>query len=148
MCPKPQAQWVLMTPAPAERSAYIEHSIRLWKTLNGPGFPFDEDRTKEKAVRSFERGPNPAGTARQLVAILASGSRKQGLNALTLPALVIHGDADPLIPVEYGIQTANSIPGAELIIIPGMGHNLPEAVWPQVIGAIVRHARRGEAPQE
>jgi pimeloyl-ACP methyl ester carboxylesterase len=81
-----------------------------------------------------------AGTARQLAAILASGSRKQALRSVTAATLVIHGDADPLVPVECGIDTANSIPGAELLIIKGMGHDIPLDVASRVIEAIVRHA--------
>ena len=75
-----------------------------------------------------------------MAAIIASGSRKDALKALTVPTLVVHGDADPLVPLECGIDTANSIPGAELHIIEGMGHALPEAVWSQVIDAIASHA--------
>ena len=77
---------------------------------------------------------------RQLAAILASGSRKEALKSVTVPTLVIHGDADPLLPVEGGIDTAESIPGAELMIVEGMGHSLPVEVAPRIIEAIVRHA--------
>jgi pimeloyl-ACP methyl ester carboxylesterase len=83
---------------------------------------------------------SPAGFARQLAAILASGSRREALRTVTIPTLVIHGDADPLVPVEGGIDTADAIPGVELMIIEGMGHDLSPAVAPQVIEAIVRHA--------
>jgi pimeloyl-ACP methyl ester carboxylesterase len=75
-----------------------------------------------------------------LAAILASGSRKEALQSVTAATLVIHGNADPVVPVEGGIDTAGSIPGAELLIIEGMGHDIPLAVAPQVIEAIVRHA--------
>jgi pimeloyl-ACP methyl ester carboxylesterase len=100
----------------------------------------DEDLIKERAGRFFDRGLSLAGTDRQLAAILASGSRKEALQSVTVATLVIHGDADPLVPVECGIDTANSIPGAELLIIEGMGHDLPLAVAPRVIEALVRHA--------
>jgi pimeloyl-ACP methyl ester carboxylesterase len=83
---------------------------------------------------------SPAGTARQLAAILATKSRKEALKSITIPTLVIHGDADPLVPVECGIDTADAIPGAKLMIIEGMGHNLPPLVAPQVIEAIAHHA--------
>ena len=95
---------------------------------------------KERAARVFDRGLSPAGTARQLAAVLASGSRKEALKSVTVPALVIHGDADPLVPVEGGIDTADAIPGAKRLIIEGLGHALPPALWLQVIGAIVDHA--------
>ena len=83
---------------------------------------------------------NPPGFARQLTAVIADGSRKQALKSVSAPTLIIHGDADPLVPVECGIDTANSVPGAELMIIEGMGHAFPRQVWAQVIDAIARHA--------
>lgn len=138
--PTLEALSILLTPAPADRAGYIESSVQTWRVLNGPGFPIDEDRIRERAGRSFDRGLSPAGTVRQLAAILASGSRKEALKSVTIPTLVIHGNADPLVPVEGGIDIANSIPGAELMIIEGMGHDLPPAVAPQVIEAIARHA--------
>jgi pimeloyl-ACP methyl ester carboxylesterase len=138
--PKPEAAAVLVTPAPKDREAYLEHSIQVWQILNGPVYPPDEDRAREHAGQAFDRGLNPAGVARQLAAIWASGSRKEALKAITTPTLVIHGDADPLVPLEGGVDTANAIPGAELMIIEGMGHGLPPDIWPQVIDAIARHA--------
>lgn len=138
--PKPEAAAILVTPAPTDRAGYIESSIKTWRVLSGPGYPLDEDRTRERAGQSFDRGLSPDGTARQLAAIIASGSRKEALKSVQVPTLVIHGDADPLVPVEGGIDTANAIPGAELMIIEGMGHSLPSEVAPQVIEAIARHA--------
>ncbi len=76
----------------------------------------------------------------EMAAVMASPSRKDALRTLTVPTLVLHGDADPLLPLEYGIDTANAIPGAKLRIIEGMGHTLPEALWPLVIDAIAGHA--------
>ena len=138
--PTPEAMAILVTPAPTDRAGYIESSVQTWQVLNGPGYPLDENRTRERAGRFFDRGLSPEGMVRQLAAILASGSRKRALQSVTVPALVIHGDADPLVPVEGGIDTADSIPGAELMIIEGMGHSLHPEVAPQVIEAIVRHA--------
>lgn len=138
--PRPEAAALLITPAPTDRDGYLEHSVQTWRVLNGPGFPLDEERIRERAGRSFDRGPSPAGAMRQLAAILASESRKEVLKTLKVPTLVIHGDADPLVPVECGVDTADAIPGTELLIIEGMGHDLPPAVEPQVIDAIVRHA--------
>ena len=138
--PKPEAAAILVTPAPTDRAGYIESSIKTWRVLNGPGYPLDKDRTRERAGQSFDRGLSPDGTARQLAAIMASGNRKEALKSVQVPTLVIHGDADPLVPVEGGIDTANAIPGAELMIIEGMGHSLPPEVAPQVIEAIARHA--------
>jgi pimeloyl-ACP methyl ester carboxylesterase len=138
--PKPEALSVLVAPFPTDREDYLEYYIQTWRVLSGPGFPVDEDCIKELAGRFFDRGLSLAGTDRQLAAILASGSRKEALRSVTVPTLVIHGDADPLVPVECGIDTANSIPGAELLIIESMGHDLPLAVALRVIEALVRHA--------
>jgi pimeloyl-ACP methyl ester carboxylesterase len=138
--PTPEAMSVLVTPFPTDREGYLQSSVQASRILAGPGFPFDEDRVREEAGRAFDRGLSLAGTARQLAAILASGSRKEALQTVTAPTLVIHGDADPLVPVQGGMDTANSIPGARLLIIEGMGHDLPPALAPRVISAIVSHA--------
>lgn len=139
--PKPEAMALLMEPAPEGREAYIESSVRATQVLNGPGFSPDADRVRWNAGLAFDRGLSPAGTSRQLAAIFCSGSRKDALRSVTVPTLIIHGDIDPLVPVEGGIDTAEAISGAELLIIKGMGHDLPPTVWDQVIGAITKHAK-------
>ncbi len=136
---KPEAMQILMTPAPADRTGNIERAVTASRVLGSPGFPFDEARVRERAARTYDRCFYPAGMARQLVGVLASGSRREALGALRVPTLVIHGKADPLVPVEAGIDTAKSIPGAELLLIEGMGHDLPPGAWPQIIGAISEH---------
>jgi pimeloyl-ACP methyl ester carboxylesterase len=141
--PRPEAAALLITPTPTDREGYFEHSLQISRVLSGPGFPLDEERALRRAGSFFDRGLNPAGTMRQLAAILGSGSRREALTAVRVLGLVIHGDADPLVPVECGIDTAEAIPGAELLIIEGMGHDLPPAVWPRVIEAIVRHEAKG-----
>jgi len=138
--PKPEALSVLVIPIPAERTAYIESWLHVWRVLSGPKFQVEESLARKWAELSHDRGLNPHGFLRQMAAVMASGSRKEALKDLTVPTLVLHGDADPLVPVECGIDTANSIPGAKLHIIEGMGHALPEALWPQVIDAIAGHA--------
>jgi pimeloyl-ACP methyl ester carboxylesterase len=137
---KPEVVSLLVKPVPPDREDYIESSVENARVLGSPGFPFDEDLVRERAGRAYDRGLCPEGTMRQLAAILASGSRKEALKSVTVPTLVIHGDADPLVPIEGGIDTANSIPGAQLLIFEGMGHDLPPALAPQVIEAIARHA--------
>jgi pimeloyl-ACP methyl ester carboxylesterase len=138
--PTPQALMVLLEPAPPDRAAYIERSVKASQVLHGTEMPFDVGRVRERAGRFFDRGLCPTGTARQMAAIIASGSRKEALKSISVPTLVIHGDADPLVPVEGGIDTANAISGSELLIINGLGHALPPPVWTQVIEAITRHA--------
>jgi pimeloyl-ACP methyl ester carboxylesterase len=102
--------------------------------------PVEDALARKWAELSYDRGVNPHGFLRQMAAVIASGSRKDALKTLIVPTLVIHGDADPLVPVECGIDTADSIPGAKLRVIKGMGHGLPEAVWSEVIDAIAGHA--------
>jgi len=138
--PKPEAMAVLFKPTPTDQAAYLASYLQTWQVLRGPGFPLDEARDLERAGQSFARGLNPAGVARQLMAILASGSRQQALRSVSVPTLVIHGRADPLVPVECGIDTARAVPGAELLVIDGMGHALPITMWPQIVEAIARHA--------
>jgi pimeloyl-ACP methyl ester carboxylesterase len=139
--PTPEAMRILMTPMPTERDAFLARYLQTWAVLRGPGFPLDEARDAERGARIFERGLHPPGTARQLAAILASGSRKQALAAVRIPALIIHGDADPLVRLDGGEATARAIPGAKLLVIRGMGHALPIPMWPEVIAAIEGHAR-------
>lgn len=140
--PHPEALGVLLAPPPTNRAESIERAVTVFRTIGSPGFPFDEADVRERAARSYDRGFNPAGVVRQLVAILASGSRKQALQAVRVPALVIHGKDDPLVPVAAGQDTAAAIPGAELLLIDGMGHDLPRAVWPRVIDAIAATTAR------
>jgi pimeloyl-ACP methyl ester carboxylesterase len=138
--PTAEAMAVLLKPTSADRASHIESSVAASRVLSGPGLPLDEDQLRVRAGEAFDRGLSPTGTPRQLAAILASGSRKEALKTISVPTLVIHGDADPLVPVEGGIETAEAVPGAELLIIKGMGHSLPPVIWPQVIEKIVGHA--------
>ena len=138
--PKPEALSVLVAPIPAERSAYINAWLNVWRVLSGPQIPVEPNLAGKWAELSHDRGLNPGGYLRQMAAIMASGARQDALKAITVPTLVLHGDADPLVPLECGLDTANSIPGAKLSIIEGMGHALPEALWSRVIDAIASHA--------
>lgn len=140
--PTPEAMAVLLKPTPGDRAAYLEGYSQTWKVLRAGSFPQDEARDRPRAERNFERGLNPAGVARQLAAVLASGSRRDALAAVRLPTLVIHGAADPLVPPACGVDTVNAIAGAKLLLIERMGHALPLFAWPQIIDAIVDHARQ------
>jgi pimeloyl-ACP methyl ester carboxylesterase len=132
----PEAMAALTSPVPPDLEGFLERSLYVSKTIGSPGFPFDEVQQRTKATRSFERGLCPEGTSRQMVAIIAHGDRTPGLRTLTIPTLVIHGTADPLIPLPCGEATAAAIPGAELLVIEGMGHDLPRDAWPQMVSAI------------
>lgn len=138
--PSPEALEILSAPFPTDHDGYIESFVKAYKVLSGPAMPLNEALARKWAEQSHARGLNPAGVARQFTAVMAAGDRTEKLKALGVPTLVIHGAADPLLPVECGMATAAAIPGSRLTIIQGMGHALPEAVWPQIIDEITRHA--------
>jgi len=139
---KPEAMARLTATAPTERAAYIEHSLETSRVVGGSGFPFDEERSRKLAGRAFDRAFYPEGRARQIAAVMASGSRRESLESLRVPTLVVHGLEDPLVPVEGGLDTHDAIPGSELLLIDGMGHSLPKGVWPSLIDAIQKHVAR------
>ena len=138
--PKPEAMQVLVNPIPTEREAIIENGVNRMRIIHGSGFPFDEERARKLVGNSFDRSAYGQGFGRQLSAVIASGNRKPALASITVPTLVIHGGDDPLVPLEGGRDTAEAIPGSELLIIEGMGHSLPPEVWLQVIDAITKNA--------
>jgi pimeloyl-ACP methyl ester carboxylesterase len=140
--PTAEAIEVLMSPSPTEKEAFLDRFVWAWRVLRASAFPESEERERARGARIFERGLNPPGVARQLAAIFASGDRTAALPGVRVPMLVIHGTADPLVPVEGGRAIAAAVPGAKLVEIEGMGHAIPEAVWPQVIGAISNHAKQ------
>jgi pimeloyl-ACP methyl ester carboxylesterase len=145
--PRPRMYPALLKRAPRDREAYVQHIVELFTLIGSPGFDHDEAELRERAGRGYERGTNPAGAARQLAAIIASGDRTPLLRKITAPTVVIHGAADKLVPLSGGRATARAIPAAALLTIPGMGHDLPRAAWPQIVGAIAENAARaGGAP--
>jgi pimeloyl-ACP methyl ester carboxylesterase len=144
--PKLRVWSVLMRRAPQQRDAYIEYFVRVFKMIGSPRYPVDEARMRERAAATYDRYHNPAGTARQLAAILASGSRTAALRRLDVPTVVIHGKSDPLVPFRAGVATARAIPGAELVAFPGMGHDVPRELWPRFTDALTKNADRAAAP--
>lgn len=138
---KPEVMEMLITPAPVEREAYIENSVVMWK-LSWGCLDFDDDLVRKRAAESYDRAFYPEGIVRQHAAIISNGNRKTRLASITAPTLVIHGSEDPLLPVEHGKDTAEAIPGAEMLIVDGMGHCLPRVAWPQIVDAIVNHTRK------
>lgn len=138
--PRPQAAATLVTPLPTQREAYVDAAVELLAALAGAGYPLERERARARVARAYDRGgPYAAGFLRQFTAILASGSRREALAGVRAPTLVIHGDDDPLIPVEAGQATARAVPGARLLLIPGMGHDLPSGAWPQLLDALAAH---------
>jgi pimeloyl-ACP methyl ester carboxylesterase len=143
--PKPEIIGLLTTPPPRERQAFIEHMLGVFKTISGPGFPLDEGWTRKTIGKSYDRCFYPEGMARQLVAILTHGNRAPALSSVKVPTLVIHGTSDPLVSVEGGKDTAKAIPGAQLILVEGMGHDLPHGgAWPRIVEAITKHTQKAK----
>lgn len=139
-----EAIGVLLGPPPTDREQAAERSVAAAHILGG-SFPVDEARVRRRARAAFERETDPTGGARQLAAVLATPGRANRLATLALPALVLHGDADPLIPLAHGEATAAAIPGARLEVIAGLGHRLPPPAWPQFTAAVTGHIARCEA---
>ncbi|MHA2209108.1 MAG: alpha/beta fold hydrolase [Candidatus Thorarchaeota archaeon] len=137
--PTTEAMSFLLAPPVSNRNDYIENSLKSAKVLHGPHYPLNEEYVRNYSEISYDRCYHPPGFSRQLGAILTSGSRNEALMNVKIPTLVIHGDADPLVPVEGGKDTAKSIPDAELLIIEGMGHSFPIEVVPQILQAILKH---------
>jgi pimeloyl-ACP methyl ester carboxylesterase len=142
--PTPEALTLLMTRPPSDRDGYVDNAVSSSRLLHGNVLPFDADRARERAGLAFDRAFYPIGVGRQLVAILASGDRTDALAGVTVPTLVIHGDADPLVDPSGGVATAKAVPGAELRTIEGMGHDLPVECWDEIVDAIARHAARAD----
>ena len=138
--PSPAALAALMTPTPLDRGGYIARHLQVMQVLRPGEYPEELARDQQRAARAFDRGVNPAGYARQLAAIIASGSRKERLATLRTPTLVIHGDSDPLVPLAGGVDVAQTVPGARMVTVPGMGHALPRNCWLSIIDAIAGHA--------
>jgi len=131
--PSDAALALLLTPPAGDRDGAVQRVIDTYRVIGSPGFEFDESGLRDRAGLSFDRAYDPAGVARQLAAVLTSADRSPHLEALSMPCLVIHGAEDSLVNVSGGRATAAAIPDAELLIVDGMGHDLPRAVWPQLI---------------
>jgi pimeloyl-ACP methyl ester carboxylesterase len=141
--PKPEVMELLLAPAPRERDPYIQHMTVLFKAMAGRGFAFDEAWTRMITGRAYDRSFSPEGTARQVYAVMTQGNRKKALASVTVPTLVIHGTDDPVVPWEAGRDTAEAIPRAELMLIDGMGHDLPHGgAWPRIVEAIAAHTSK------
>ena len=147
MQPHPAASAVLTAPAPdpaSDYDAYLAHGIRNARIIGSPAHPWTDDEIRNRVVAEHARAFNPPGVARQMAAVRADGDRTEALKSLTLPVVVLHGADDPLLPKAGGEATAAAIPGAELRIVPGMGHDLPPGLYDTFIDAIVTAARRAK----
>lgn len=139
---KPEVIALLMAPRPDKRDAYVEHMVNVFRTLAGPKIPIDEKLTRRLVERSYDRCYYPQGVAYHWAAVMAAGDRTQALKSISAPTLVIHGSDDPLIPVECGKATTEAVPGAELLIIEGLGHSIPREARPRLMNAIVAHIKK------
>jgi len=135
---------VLLGPAERTREQAIARSVKTWKTIGSPAYPTPPDETRERAAETYDRGISPSGVVRQMQAVLAQPDRTNALQSLDVPALVIHGLNDKLVHVSGGRATARAIPGAELVVIPGMGHDMPRKLWPVLVDGVARTARRAQ----
>jgi pimeloyl-ACP methyl ester carboxylesterase len=142
--PAEAALGALLAPPATDRQSAVQRAVDTYRVIGSPGFEFDEAGLRERAGLSFDRAYDPAGVARQLAAILASPDRTADLARVAVPTLVVHGEQDALVDVSGGRATAAAIPGAELLVVDGMGHDLPRAVWPQLVDRITALVDRVE----
>lgn len=143
--PTPAAAAVLMAraPHPSDRDAYLAHGLKTLRTIGSPGYPFDEAVVSERILNEAARSYNPAGFGRQIAAVTATGDRREKIRRIKAPTVVVHGAADPLVPLAAGRDTAENIANAELRVIPGMGHDFPPPLFDTIIDAIESAAKRG-----
>jgi pimeloyl-ACP methyl ester carboxylesterase len=142
--PTPEALTALLAPRATEREAAIERSFMMLRLLSSPAYSEPDELLRLRATEAYDRAYHPAGTLRQLAAIIGSPDRTESLRSVRVPTLVVHGDADPLIDVSGGRATAAAIPGSELLVLPGMGHDLPQALWDTYIDAIAANAKAAQ----
>lgn len=137
---RPEAMAALLSPPPGNVDEAADRAAASSKVIGSPGYPADEAEVRAKAVAAYERAFDPVGVARQLVGIMASPERTEALGSVRVPTLVVHGADDPLIQLSGGEATAAAVPDATLLAIPGMGHDLPRALWDTIIDAAVANA--------
>ena len=135
---------MLLSPRPPDKAASVEQSVTMARAISSPAFGFDEELTRVRMSADYDRGNHPDGAGRQIAAILMSGDRTSALRGLGMPALVIHGDADPMIDISGGRATAAAIPGARLWEIPGLGHDIPAELFGEIVDAVAVLAKQAE----
>jgi pimeloyl-ACP methyl ester carboxylesterase len=137
---RPEVMAALMRrPSGRDRQAVVDHYVRLFRVIGSPGFETSEPELRQRIAQAAERGFYPVGTLRQMLAVMADSSRAAQLAQITLPTLVFHGHDDPLLPYACGEDTARRIPGARLIGVAGMGHDLPGPVVERLLAALLPH---------
>jgi pimeloyl-ACP methyl ester carboxylesterase len=133
---------MISRPASQTVEGIVEHYVRLYALIGSPAYPSAPADLRERFTTSVRRSYRPAGTARQMVAIAADGDRSPTLGALRLPTRIIHGRADPLVPIAAGHDLKAKIAGAAIDVIDGMGHDLPAPLWPRFVAGIAGAAGR------
>ena len=126
----------------AGREAYVRSSTKLWKMIGSPAYPQTEAQTRARAEETFDRGISASGTLRQMLAVLTQPDRSARLHSLHVPTLVVHGLADKMVHVSGGRATAGAVPGAELLLVEGMGHDVPPDLFETLVAGIRRTADR------
>ncbi|MCW2713195.1 MAG: Pimeloyl-ACP methyl ester carboxylesterase [Frankiales bacterium] len=142
--PTPEAVAVLLAAPATTRDEAVQRALATYEVIGSPDYPLDREWLADISGQAYDRAYDPAGVSRQLLAIHASGDRTAALAGVAVPTLVIHGDRDPLVQLAGGQATAAAVPGAELLVLPGMGHNFPRELWPTVVDAISRLADRAD----
>jgi pimeloyl-ACP methyl ester carboxylesterase len=144
--PSQQALAVVTSPRGATREEVIERTVNTLRIIGSatPEYAPTDEWRYARAAQIYDRSYTPDGGARQVAAIAASPDRTEALGSLRMPVLVMHGDQDPLVDVSGGYTTAAAIPGSELIIFPGLGHDLPRPLWPAFVDAIVRNTQKAD----
>jgi pimeloyl-ACP methyl ester carboxylesterase len=143
--PKPEAMATLMSPPPATREQAIEQGVKTWTTIGGR-YSVDSPELRARIARDYDRSNYAVGTARQMLAIFATGDRTEALRRLSVPTLVIHGTEDSLVTPSGGEATAAAIPGAELLMVDGMGHDFPSELEAQIAAAVAANTRKAAQP--
>jgi proline iminopeptidase len=133
-------QALLGRPAnPEDAESVVDHLVHVFAVIGSPAYPEPKEALRQRIKAGVQRAYVPAGTARQLLAVIASGDRRKLLRSIQAPTLVIHGRDDPLVPLAAGQDTAAQVPGSSLLVIDGMGHDLPAALLPQIANAVMAH---------
>jgi pimeloyl-ACP methyl ester carboxylesterase len=143
--PTGDAARVLVAPMPRDRAGFVERAVTNARTISaGTAYPFDGEAVRRGAARAYDRAHHPKGVGRQFAAILAAGDRTEALGEIRVPTVIVHGELDQVIGVSGGEATAAAIPGARLLRIPGLGHELPPGFWPALADALVETADRAD----
>ncbi len=137
--PTAEAAAALFRPAATTRDEAIANHVESWRIIGTPA-AFDEERHRQRGAAAYDRAFHPVGTGRQMLGVVRSGSRAEGLQAVRVPTLVIHGDIDPLVNVSGGRRTAELVPGATFVEVEGMGHEIAPNHRTHIVDLVTRHA--------